>query len=69
MAYFFLALALAGGLAKGLTGKRVSCDVKSIQDSVAVTLIPSVFSAIIGFFIAVISAFASGNGTAGDRCG
>ena len=65
MAYFFLALALAGGLAKGLTGKRVSCDVKSIQDSVAVTLIPSVFSAIIGFFIAAISAFASGNGLSG----
>ena len=35
MAYFLLALALAGGLAKGLSGKRVSRDVQSIQDSFA----------------------------------
>ena len=62
MAYFLLALALAGGLAKGLSGKRVSRDVHSIQDSFAVTLIPSVFSSIIGLFVAAISVFASGNG-------
>ena len=62
MAYFFLVLALAGGLVKGLTGKRVSRDVGSIQDSFAVVLIPSVFSAFIGFCVAAISVFASGGG-------
>ena len=65
MAYFFLVLALAGGLVKGLTGKRVSRDVGSIQDSFAVVLIPSVFSAFIGFCVAAISVFASGDGLSG----
>ena len=65
MAYFLLALALAGGLAKGLSGKRVSRDVGSLQDSFAATLIPSFFSAIIGLLVAAISLVASGAGLSG----
>lgn len=65
MAYFFLALALAGGLTKGLSGKRVSRDVGSIQDSFTATLIPAVFSSFIGFCVAAISLFAAGEGLSG----
>lgn len=46
MGYLFLALALAGGLIKGFTGKKVSRDVESLTDGFTVNLLRCVFCSI-----------------------
>ncbi len=54
IAYLYLTLALVAGLVKGLSGKKISRDVVSLNDGFVVNVIRSVFCAIIGFAVAVI---------------
>lgn len=49
MGYFYLALALAGGLIKGFAGKKVSNDVDNFKDCVFINLLRMFFCAVIGF--------------------
>ena len=51
--YLYLALALAAGLVKGFSGKRISRDVVSLNDGFTVNTIRTLFCATIGFVVAV----------------
>lgn len=53
--YFYLTLALIGGLIKGFAGKRVSNDVDNFKDCVFINLLRMLFCAIIGFFAFCVS--------------
>ena len=57
MAYIFLAL--AGGLIKGFSGKRVSRDVTTLYDGFLVNTLRTFFAAAIGFAVAIFQAGAS----------
>ena len=59
IAYIFLTLALAGGLIKGFSGKRVSRDVTTLYDGFLVNTLRTFFAAAIGFAVAISSVGAS----------
>ena len=65
MAYLYLFLALAGGLIKGISGKSVSRDVRSLRDGFSVNIIRSVFCSVIGLGFALIQLLLSGVGLSG----
>ena len=65
MAYLYLILALAGGLIKGLLGKSVSRDVRSLGDGFSVNIIRSVFCSVIGLGFALSQLLLSGVGLSG----
>ena len=54
IAYLYLFVALFAGLVKGLSGKKISRDVVSLNDGFAVNVIRSIFCALIGFVVAII---------------
>ncbi len=54
IAYLYLFVALVAGLIKGLSGKKISRDVVSLNDGFAVNVIRSVFCAVIGLAVAII---------------
>lgn len=60
IAYLYLSVALIAGLVKGLSGKRISRDVVSLNDGFAVNVIRSVFCACIGFLVLIIQVGFSG---------
>ncbi len=60
IAYLYLFIALVAGLVKGLSGKKISRDVVSLNDGFAVNVIRSVFCAVIGFAVVVIQVGFSG---------
>lgn len=60
IAYLYLFIALVAGLVKGLSGKKISRDVVSLNDGFAVNVIRSVFCAGIGFLVLVIQVGFSG---------
>ena len=65
MAYLYLILALAGGLIKGISGKSVSRDVRSLGDGFSVNIIRSAFCSVIGLGFALIQLLLSGVGLSG----
>lgn len=60
IAYLYLSIALIAGLVKGLSGKKISRDVVSLNDGFAVNVIRSVFCAGIGFLVLIIQVGFSG---------
>lgn len=58
--YLYLAVALAAGLVKGFSGKKISRDVVSLNDGFTVNTIRTVFCAAIGFAVAVAQVGFSG---------
>lgn len=53
MNYFYLAIALAGGLLKGFAGKKVSRDVSTFRDGVYINLMRCALCAVPGFLLLV----------------
>jgi len=60
MGYFYLALALAGGVTKGLCGKRVSNDMHSFKDCLFINAMRMLFCLLIGFVLVIVQVGASG---------
>ena len=58
--YLYLAIALAAGLVKGFSGKKISRDVISLNDGFTVNTIRTVFCAAIGLAVAVAQVGFSG---------
>ena len=58
--YLYLAIALAAGLVKGFSGKKISRDVISLNDGFTVNTIRTVFCAAIGLVVAVAQVEFSG---------
>lgn len=58
--YLYLSVALAAGLVKGFSGKKISRDVVSLNDGFTVNTIRTVFCALIGFVVAIAQVGFSG---------
>ena len=58
--YLYLLAALAAGLVKGFSGKKISRDVVSLNDGFTVNTIRTLFCAAIGLIVAVAQVGFSG---------
>ena len=52
--YFYLAIALFAGIAKGFSGKSISRGVKNLNDGIFINIIRMLFCTVIGFFVTLI---------------
>ena len=55
MGYIFLAMSMAGGLGKGLCGRKVSNDVCDFKDCIFVNIMRLLFCAVIGLLVVLVT--------------